>query len=44
VALAGFSILFIIDIAAGGLACAGLKTKSESLGLASLCIIFGILN
>jgi hypothetical protein len=44
VALVGFCILFIIDIAAGGLACAGLKTKSESLGLASLCIIFGFFN
>jgi hypothetical protein len=44
VALTAFVILFIIDIAAGSLACAGLKTNSEGLGLASLCIIFAFVN
>lgn len=44
VALVGFVCLFIIDIAAGALACAGLKTTSEGLGLASLCIIFAFIN
>lgn len=44
VALTGFVILFIIDIAAGSLACAGLGTNSEALGLASLCIIFAFVN
>jgi MFS family permease len=44
VALVGFSILFIIDIAAGSLAAAGLTTSSRRLALASLCIIFGFFN
>ena len=37
-------MLFLIDIAAGGLACGGLKTKSQALGLAALCIIFAFMN
>jgi len=44
VALVGFVFLFFIDIVAGALACAGLKTNSERLGLAALCIIFAFIN
>jgi MFS family permease len=44
VALIGFVILFIIDIATGSLAYAGLKTNSEALGLESLCITFAFAN
>lgn len=44
VALVGFTILFIIDMAAGGLACAGLTDKPHALGLASLCIVFAFVN
>ncbi len=44
VALIGFVLLFVIDIIAGALACSGLKTSSEKLGLASLSIIFSFFN
>ena len=44
VALVGFILLFAIDIIAGVLACAGLKTSSEKIGLASLCMIFAFIN
>ncbi|KAH8802764.1 MFS transporter [Xylogone sp. PMI_703] len=44
VALFGFAFLFVIDIAAGALACAGLKTTPDGLALASLCIIFSFIN
>lgn len=40
VALYSFTLLFILDIALGGIACAGLTTNPERLALASLCIIF----
>lgn len=44
VALVGFAILFIIDVTAGALACAGLKNSSQTTGLAALCIIFSFVN
>ncbi|KAJ9617077.1 hypothetical protein H2200_000798 [Cladophialophora chaetospira] len=44
VALVGFSILFVLNIAAGGLAAAGLTTKSQQLGLAAVFIIFAFFN
>lgn len=44
VALIGFVILFIIDIVCGVLACAGLTTQSQKIGLAALCIIFSFIN
>lgn len=44
VALVGFVLLLFIDIIAGALACAGLKTSPQRLGLASLCMIFGFIN
>lgn len=44
VALVGFVFLLFIDVIAGALACAGLKSSSQRLGLASLCIIFGFVN
>ncbi|TAQ88658.1 hypothetical protein B7494_g3008 [Chlorociboria aeruginascens] len=44
VALVGFSILCVLDIAAGSLAAAGLTTKSRQLGLAAVFIIFGFFN
>ena len=44
VALVGFTILAILNFAAGGLAAAGLKTKSERLGLAATFILFGFFN
>ena len=44
VALVGFVLLFAIDVIAGALACAGLKTSSDRLGFASLCIIFAFIN
>ena len=40
IALYGFVIMLLLDIALGGIACAGLKTDSQRLALASLCIIF----
>lgn len=44
VALIGFSILFVLDVAAGALAAAGLTTNSQRLGLAAVFIIFGFFN
>lgn len=44
VALVGFSILAILNLAAGSLAAAGLTTKSERLGLAAAFILFGFFN
>ncbi|KAK6386129.1 hypothetical protein LTS17_001703 [Exophiala oligosperma] len=44
VALVGFSILFILNMAAGGLAASGLTTKTQQLGLAAVFIIFGFFN
>ncbi|OAP60660.1 hypothetical protein AYL99_05662 [Fonsecaea erecta] len=44
VALVGFSVLFALDMVAGSLAAAGLKTNSERLGLASVFIIFAFAN
>jgi hypothetical protein len=44
VALTGFTILLNLDIAAGGIACAGLKRSLERLALACLCIIFYFVN
>jgi hypothetical protein len=44
VALVGFSILFVLDIAAGSLAAAGLTTKGQQLGLAAVFIIFAFFN
>lgn len=44
VALIGFSILFILNMAAGGLGASGLKTESETLALASVFILFGFFN
>ncbi|OQV06594.1 hypothetical protein CLAIMM_11140 [Cladophialophora immunda] len=40
VALYCFTILFLLDVALGGIACAGLTTNPRRLALASLCIIF----
>jgi MFS family permease len=40
IALYGFVILLLLDIALGGIACAGLKDNPQRLALASLCIIF----
>jgi hypothetical protein len=37
-------LLFIIDIIAGAIACAGLDTSPQRLGLASLSIIFYFFN
>jgi MFS family permease len=44
VALPGFVLLFLLNVAAGGIACAGLKTPSQRLGLAALCMIFSFVN
>ncbi|KEF52823.1 uncharacterized protein A1O9_11240 [Exophiala aquamarina CBS 119918] len=44
VALFGFSILFILNLAAGSLAAAGLATESQRLGLATVFILFGFFN
>lgn len=44
VALVGFAILLILNLAAGSLAAAGLTTKSRQLGLASVMIIFAFFN
>ncbi|ETI24719.1 hypothetical protein G647_04088 [Cladophialophora carrionii CBS 160.54] len=44
VALAGFSILFVLDMAAGSLAAAGLTTKGQQLGLAAVFIVFAFFN
>ncbi|RFU75025.1 mfs transporter, sp family, general alpha glucoside:h+ symporter [Trichoderma arundinaceum] len=44
VALPGYIILFVLDLAAGSIACVGLTNKAKQLGLASLCIIFSFVN
>lgn len=44
VALAGFVVLFAIDVVCGALACAGLATQSQRIGLAALCIVFSFTN
>ena len=44
VALAGFSVLFVLDIVAGSLAAAGLTTDGQRLGLAAMFILFGFFN
>lgn len=44
VALPGYCILMLIDLAAGIIACTGLKTPSQRLGLAALCMIFAFVN
>lgn len=44
IALFGYTIILGLDIAAGGLACAGLATKAQRLGLAALSIIFAFVN
>jgi MFS family permease len=44
VALVGFTILFVLNMAAGGLAAAGLTTSSQRLGLAAVFIIFAFFN
>lgn len=44
VALVGFTILFILNVAAGSLAAAGLETENQRLGLASVFIIFAFFN
>ncbi|OQV03444.1 hypothetical protein CLAIMM_08489 [Cladophialophora immunda] len=44
VALVGFSILLLLDVSIGGLACGGLATTQQRLVLASLFIIFGFVN
>ena len=40
IALGGCVVLFLIDTAAGGLACGGLRTRQQTDALASLCIVF----
>lgn len=44
VALSGFSILFVLNMAAGGLAAAGLTTSGQRLGLAAVFIMFAFFN
>lgn len=44
VAMCGFTMLLLLDIALGGIACAGLTTNAQRLSLASLCIIFFFVN
>lgn len=44
VALYGFTLLFILDIVLGGIACSGLKSNAERMALASLCIVFFFFN
>ncbi|KAK8930436.1 High-affinity glucose transporter HXT2 [Metarhizium anisopliae] len=44
VALAGFVVLFAIDVVCGALACAGPATQSQRIGLAALCIVFSFTN
>ncbi|KIX04738.1 uncharacterized protein Z518_05608 [Rhinocladiella mackenziei CBS 650.93] len=42
--LVGFTILFFLDVAAGGLACAGLESPARSQAIAALFIIFSFIN
>lgn len=44
VAVSGIAILVLLDGSAGGLACGGLNTKAELLGLAALSCIFAFVN
>jgi hypothetical protein len=44
VALVGFTILFVLNMAAGALATAGLKTNGQRLGLAAVFIMFAFFN
>jgi MFS family permease len=44
VALTGFTILFLLDVAIGGLACGPLSTNSQKIALAALFIIFAFFN
>ncbi|KAF7558987.1 hypothetical protein G7046_g5164 [Stylonectria norvegica] len=44
VALVGFTLLLILNVAAGSLAAAGLKTQDQRLGLASVFIVFAFVN
>jgi MFS family permease len=44
VCLVGFTILFLLNVAAGGLACAGLKTQAELKALAAVFILFAFTN
>ena len=44
IALYGFTILLLLDITLGGIACGGLTTNPQRLALASLCIIFYFVN
>ncbi|CAK7204017.1 hypothetical protein SEUCBS139899_006768 [Sporothrix eucalyptigena] len=43
-ALGGIGLLVILDFSAGGLACAGLTSKPQLLGLAALSCIFAFVN
>ncbi|KIW24878.1 uncharacterized protein PV07_10565 [Cladophialophora immunda] len=44
VALTGFVILFLLDVAIGGLACGPLATGSQRIALAALFIVFAFFN
>ncbi|KAL1894189.1 hypothetical protein Sste5346_005975 [Sporothrix stenoceras] len=44
IALGGISTLVVLDFTAGGLACGGLKTNPQILGLAALSCIFAFVN
>lgn len=44
VALSGLTMIVLLDASAGGLACGGLATKPEILGLAALSCIFAFVN
>lgn len=44
VALGGFSVLFLLNMSAGGLGAGGLTTKGQQLGLAAVFIIFAFFN
>lgn len=43
-ALFGFALLAILDFAAGGIACAGLTTHAQQIGLVAVYIIFAFVN
>lgn len=44
IALWGFAMLLLLNIAAGTLACVGLTTQPQRTALAALCIIFAFIN
>ncbi|KAK9358508.1 general substrate transporter [Lipomyces starkeyi] len=44
VCLVGFTILILLNVVAGGLACAGLKTQAELKALAAVFILFAFTN